>query len=365
MTIKRYYNLVKNNYITKKFPISLVHFVTNRCNARCSFCFIDFDNPDTFKGELTVDEIRKLSLTLGNSLQNINLTGGEPFARKELEDISEIYIKNSKIQSLFITSNGSLPDRIETYLAKLSNKFPNNKFVFSYSIDNIEEKHDKIRKIKGLFENCIQSYKLLDKFGNNVFGNISITVSLENYSEIMNIYNQLVDKYNVKAITSVIVRDEGIYKTPVEDKKKILDAYKLLTNKIKEDKNKNKLKGYNSKTLQGRLQNTKNSIMYENIISTYLEPKFISYCFAGSTFGVINADGKVYPCEILEKPLGSLRDYDMNFMKLWNDNLAQKTKKWIKETKCNCTYECAWSFNILGNTKYQKDLILAALGKGK
>ena len=365
MTVKRYYNLIKNNYVTKKFPISLVHFVTNRCNARCSFCFIDFDNPDTFKGELTVDEIRKLSLTLGNSLQNINITGGEPFARKELEDISEIYITNSKVQSLFITSNGSLPDRIETYLTKLSNKFPNNKFVFSYSIDNIEEKHDKIRKIKGLFENCIQSYKLLDKFGNNVFGNISITVSLENYSEIMNIYNQLVDKYNVKAITSVIVRDEGIYKTPVEDKKKILDAYKLLTNKIKEDKNKNKLKGYNSKTLQGRLQNTKNSIMYENIISTYLEPKFISNCFAGSTFGVINADGKVYPCEILDKPLGSLRDYDMNFMKLWSDNSAQQTKKWIKDTKCNCTYECAWSFNILGNSKYQKDLILAALGKGK
>ena len=76
-------------------------------------CFIDFDNPDTFKGELTVDEIRKLSLTFGNSIQNINLTGGEPFARKELEDISEIYIKNSKVQSLFITSNGSLPDKLK------------------------------------------------------------------------------------------------------------------------------------------------------------------------------------------------------------------------------------------------------------
>ena len=105
--------------------------------------------------------------------------------------------------------------------------------------------------------------------------------------------------------------------------------------------------------------------MYENIASTYLVPKFISHCHAGSTFGVINADGKVYPCEILDKPLGSLRDYDLNFMKLWKDKAAKDTKKWIKDTKCNCTYECAWSFNILGNAKYQKDLILAALGKGK
>ena len=132
----------------------------------------------------------------------------------------------------------------------------------------------------------------------------------------MNIYNSLVHKHKIKAITSVIVRDEGVYKTPTSDKQKILESYIKLTNKIKEDREKNLLKGYNSRTLQGRLQNTKNTIMYENIASTYLVPKFISHCHAGSTFGVINADGKVYPCEILDKPLGSLRDYDLNFMKL-------------------------------------------------
>ena len=48
----------------------------------------------------------------------------------------------------------------------------------------------------------------------------------------MNIYNQLINSYKVKAVTSVIVRDEGIYKTPIEDKKKILEAYKKLTKKI-------------------------------------------------------------------------------------------------------------------------------------
>jgi MoaA/NifB/PqqE/SkfB family radical SAM enzyme len=42
-------NLIKNIYFNKKTPISLIHFITNRCNARCSFCFIDFDNPQTFK----------------------------------------------------------------------------------------------------------------------------------------------------------------------------------------------------------------------------------------------------------------------------------------------------------------------------
>ena len=49
--------VLNNIYFLKNEPVSLVHFVTNRCNARCSFCFIDFDDPNTFKGELSLDEI--------------------------------------------------------------------------------------------------------------------------------------------------------------------------------------------------------------------------------------------------------------------------------------------------------------------
>ena len=50
---------VINNIYFKKTPISLIHFLTNRCNARCSFCFIDFNNPKTFAGELTLMRLKK------------------------------------------------------------------------------------------------------------------------------------------------------------------------------------------------------------------------------------------------------------------------------------------------------------------
>ena len=102
---------------------------------------------------------------------------------------------------MFITSNGSLPDRINEYLKKLTPKYPNNKFVFSFSIDNIGKKHDSIRKIDGLFEKCIElSYNLVHKFGNNVFGNISITVSLENYSEVIQMYDELIKNIKLKQL---------------------------------------------------------------------------------------------------------------------------------------------------------------------
>ena len=68
--------VLNNLYLKRNEPVSVVHFLTNRCNARCSFCFIDFDNPETFAGELSVQEIEKLTKSLGNSLLNVNFTGG-------------------------------------------------------------------------------------------------------------------------------------------------------------------------------------------------------------------------------------------------------------------------------------------------
>ena len=31
--------------------------------------------------------------------------------------------------------------------------------------------------------------------------------------------------------------------------------------------------------------------------------------------------------------------------------------KYIKKTNCNCTYECALTYNILGNWRYQPSLV--------
>ena len=72
----------------------------------------------------------------------------------------------------------------------------------------------------------------------------------------------------------------------------------------------------------------------------------------------------MYPCEILEdKLIGNLRDHEMNFMDLWNSKKNTEIKKFIKDTKCRCTYECALSFNILGNWRYQHRLIAGLFTK--
>ena len=90
----------------------------------------------------------------------------------------------------------------------------------------------------------------------------------------------------------------------------------------------------------------------------YLKPKYLSPCHAAGLFGIITANGLVYPCEILEnKLMGNLRDVDMQFMRIWESDKTKETKKYILKNKCNCTYECALTYNILGNWRYQPSLI--------
>jgi len=97
---------------------------------------------------------------------------------------------------------------------------------------------------------------------------------------------------------------------------------------------------------------------------TYLTNNYLSPCHASSLFGVITAKGDVYPCEILEnKLIGNLRDYEMNFLKLWDNKNNKEIKDFIKKTKCRCTYECALSFNILGNFRYQYKLLKSFISK--
>ena len=351
--------VLKNIYFTKKQPVSLIHFLTNRCNARCSFCFIDFDNPKTFKGELSIQEIEKMTKNLGNTLLNVNFTGGEPFARKDIIDIAKLYIKNTTIQSIYVTTNGSLPDRILNF-AQETNKFDKNiEINFQISIDDIPEKHDKVRKIENLFENCILSYRALKDLKNpKVSPSVSITVTHENCNNIEEIFYYLTDKCKIDSLKCCIVRDEGVYSRPKDKIDKILKAYTWLTKKIKEYKKQKKIINYNENSLQGRIHNKKDDISWELVKKIYPNNSYVSPCHASSLFGVITADGKVFPCEILEdRMIGDLRDYDMNFMEVWNSSKNKNTKDFILKSKCRCTYECALSFNILGNWRYQFKLL--------
>lgn len=72
--------------VLKDAPVYVQFYVTARCNLTCKQCNIIYANSDV--RECTIDEIQRIAdnfATIGVAI--VLLTGGEPFARKDLPDI--------------------------------------------------------------------------------------------------------------------------------------------------------------------------------------------------------------------------------------------------------------------------------------
>lgn len=346
--------LITNAYLSHKNPISLVHFLTFRCNARCQHCFIDFNNPKLYQQELSLDEISKMTDHLGNSLVNVNLTGGEPFLRTDIFEIAKAYFQNAKVQSLYITTNGSYPDLIKQFIDQFLLAKISGKLIFAISIDDFEKKHNQNRRVNNMFNNAIKSYQIIaNHHCKNIIVNIAITVTFQNYKNVKNLYFHLKKDYNISSFTATLFREQGISKNKdTKTQVKVYKAYLELSRLISQDLTNKKISGFDS-SFQGKIMNSKNLITYKNLKKMILHPQFISACPAGVLFGVIYPNGDVYPCEILgNQEMGNLKDFNYNFMSLWQSPRAKKVKQLIKNNRCHCSYECAWSINIISHIRY-------------
>jgi cyclic pyranopterin phosphate synthase len=84
--------------------------VTDRCNLRCNYCMpaegINFAKKETL---LTVEELSFLSQTLvGEGIDKIRITGGEPFVRKDLMALLRNLRKMDGLKDISITTNATL-----------------------------------------------------------------------------------------------------------------------------------------------------------------------------------------------------------------------------------------------------------------
>jgi sulfatase maturation enzyme AslB (radical SAM superfamily) len=100
------------------------------------------------------------------------------------------------------------------------------------SLDGDKETHDTIRGIKGNYEKCMETYKLLKE--HNIPCHFGITVAEGNYSFIKNSFKSYRDK--IKAVT--FVHSGGIFLTPSgstksEADKKIAESIRTIYNNYK------------------------------------------------------------------------------------------------------------------------------------
>ncbi|MCL2389536.1 MAG: radical SAM protein, partial [Elusimicrobia bacterium] len=335
-----------NLLFLRKNPAYLINFVTERCNASCPHCFLKFDKKTE---EMRLEEYEKIASSCGKNLQMVALTGGEPFLRDDLFEIADIWYSNAKLKYISVTTNGSMPDKIENFARRAQERKMPAGIFFSY--DFIGEKFSQNRNLKDLHLNVIKSYKAVKKFPKLDTG-FSITVSPQNAENAVEVYRYLLNEIGVKNINIILLRGEQACALDAVSKQNIAKAYKNIWACRNKDFDENVLKGFSARPLISLAVNAKNKIANKHILDTFVNDKYIAPCFAGSLLGVIYADGDVAPCELLADKIGNLKDFNYNFADLWRSPAAYALRSKIKKTKCHCTFECAWSVNILGNLKF-------------
>jgi len=342
-------HFITNAIFTKDEPLSLVHFLTDRCNARCPHCFVDFTDPVPADKLLSLDEIRGLTKTMGSSLYNVNLTGGEPFLREDLFEIVSAYFANTTVKSIVITSNGTLVAAVRSFVDKFARSGIKGRIKLSFSLDHVEDRHDALRNVKGAFTSVLESYRIVEGCRDGrIMPDIALTVTPYNYQDIVALHASLKGR-GIRHFSAILMREAGAVNR-IADKSAVFSAYDQLASRIEADE-----RSYPaSHRLQETIRRAKNALVKDIYSAIYCAPRHQVACSAGSLFGVIYPGGDVYPCEVLDSDycFGNVRDTGLNFMRLWRSEQAVSARALQLRSSCSCTYECAWSVNVVTRPVY-------------
>ena len=171
---------------TKKFePRFGLYELTLRCNMNCIHCGSTAGQKRT--NELTTEEWNGVTKQLADlNCKEITLLGGEPFLRKDWYEISK-EIKDQGIKITYVSNGFLINENIIEKFRKIEPK------AVSVSIDGArKETHDKIRKLQGSFDKCIEVLSDLKKAGINT--SVITSINKLNFQELPELRSMFLNK---------------------------------------------------------------------------------------------------------------------------------------------------------------------------
>lgn len=335
----------------KEKPVHLTFFLTRKCNASCPYCFYlkGADNLEPAAVELSMDEIKKISGSLGNLLW-LAFSGGEIYLRKDLVEISKVFYETNNPVVILLPTNGLLPELIRDKTRQILQHCRNSVVVVKLSLDGVGDDHDVIRDTRNNFVKVMQTCdllkELLDEFPNFELG-INTVLNAKNQDKMEKIIDFVNGLGGAITHTISMVRgnlQEDNYKHV--DPEKYLRAVKLLETNLKDRTSSIHRFG------GARLKAAQDIVQRNMIHQTLIGHKNHIPCYAGKLNLVLTESGEVYPCEILPQGFGNVRDYNYDIMQVARSEMANKVINSISGSNphCqSCTHECNYITNILFN----------------
>lgn len=296
----------------KKYPTDLSIITTYRCQMKCQMCGI-WQNPSDTENEIKPSDLEMLP----SGFNFINITGGEPFLREDLEDI--INVIKPKTKRIVISTSGYHFDKI-TELAK---KHPD--LGFRVSIEGLSQKNDELRGRDGGFDRGLKTLLSLKKIGVKDIG-FGITVSNHNSEDMLWLY-ELGKSMGLEFATAAF--HNSFYFHKFDNK---------ITNLAEVSKN--------FREVAERLMRENNpkswfrSLFNLGLIRYINGEKRMLPCEAGLLNFFVDPFGEVYPCNGLEEgvwkeSMGNIKE-TKNFDEIWFSPKADEIRCKVKTCPKNC-----------------------------
>ncbi len=289
---------------------------TFRCNAQCNMCNIwKFQtNPNE---EIDASYYENLPAGL-----RINITGGEPTLRRDIDKIFEILYSKSRL--LELSTNGYNTAKI----VELANKYPN--ILIRVSVEGLPKINDAKRGIKDGFDHALRTMLELKKTKCKNIG-FSVVISPDNYEDLLHLYDLCV-ALDVELGNSAVHNSWYFHKedNQIESEKALEQHEKfvkaLLTSKRRhlKDRLKDYGRAYFNRSIHRRLRGDTDE---------YRPP-----CGALSDFFFIDPWGNVTPCNgsSEEWKLGNIKEDSLENI-LASDKAREAMEK-VRNCKRNCTF---------------------------
>jgi MoaA/NifB/PqqE/SkfB family radical SAM enzyme len=335
---------------------SVFLFVTSTCNSRCRTCFY-WDELNKGR-DLTFDQLQCISQS-APAFHKLWISGGEPFLRKDLAEIIELFYANNGVRHVNLPTNGLLPAKMEAVVSHLLERCPDLVVDLNFSLDGLANTHDAIRGVPNNFVKSLATIRIAEQKWHDVRRvrrNVVSCVTTENYRELVELGRQMMRDSNPDGHYFEIVRgnpmDPALKRIPHEELSALHRQLMWFHEQYAD-----KLFGHLSPAARAfaRAYYLGNIKLHFDLHEQnhYSDKSWPMPCTAGQTTFVIDHDGHFRSCELRSK-LGDLKDYDYNLTAAMQSAAMKKEVVDIPGAKCWCTHSCF----IHGSTKFSPKVLL-------
>lgn len=332
--------VARSNFVRSAPPWKLSVALTYWCQYRCVTCNIWRKQPSD---ELDLAEI-KTFIDQNAGFSWVDLTGGEIFLRKDLEEILLHLTKVWRsLAVLHYPTNGYLTNRIVDLTNRVRKVF-RGRLVVTVSLDGPEHLNDRIRGVAGGFQHQIETFRRLSDIPHVevVFGFTLSKHNVRSYRATLEACRARLPGLSADRFHLNLAQTSAHYYSNQGAGDLTPSPEDVLATIAEHRIDRRPGRGFERHVRERFLQGL------ESFVRSGVTPQ---RCHALRSSCFIDPWGVVFPCISYSRPLGSLRETGMKLGPIWGEQGTRRVQREIWDYECpQCWTACEAVPTLLGNS---------------